>query len=382
MQNPFRVGEHVRGEHFCNREQEVKRLAQALRTPTTLLVYGRRRMGKSSAIHVASAKTGSGRKPVVVFADVSSATTVFDVATRLLRSLYLETRSLRIRLEELVGGLSPQVTVTFDANSGTPSISFGLERRRASEEERRRALEAVFERLAAISGRLDRPVAVVLDEFQAIHSFGGEPAEWHLRDLMQRHGGLSYICAGSQESLIQEMIGPGRAFYKMFEMLHLGPIAPVRFAGWIDERLRTGLEVEGDAGAEVVREAGPRTQDIVQVARQLYFRAAAGDGVARSSEVSAAIREVMRNEEPLIRTLWNGLSAQQQDVLRVVSLDVQQMYASDVRDRYGLPGPSSVRKAIEALIRAGLLVRDEDAVRFDSPFFRAWVREAVAPDLG
>jgi hypothetical protein len=41
-----------------------------------------------------------------------------------------------------------------------------------------------------------------------------------------------------------------------------------------------------------------------------------------------------------------------------------------------------VRKAIEALIRAGLLVRDEDAVRFDSPFFRAWVREAVAPDLG
>lgn len=381
--NPFRIGERVTGYHFADREEEVARIRAAMLSSSKLLVYGPRRMGKSSAIwNAAESARRSRPKPIVVTADVATATNLYDVSARLLRSLYAETRWLKLRIEDLLGGLAPRVTVKFDERGGPPAITFGLDRRTASEEERRRAFEGVVQRLSQIRDDTGRPVAVVLDEFQAVHAFAGESSEWHLRDVMQRHGDLAFVCAGSQESLIQDMIGPKRAFYKMFELLHLGPIPPEVLAQWIEERLARGRGVKAGVGLELVRLAGPRTQDIIQVARQLYFLGLAARRKVEVADVDAAVGEVVRNEAPLLQTIWNGLSAQQQDVLRVVALGVEQLYSAQVRDQYGLPGASSVHKAVEVLAERGLLVKGENGAVFDSPFFQRWVRTQVAADLG
>src|SRR5690606_23298158 len=142
QQNPFRIGERVSGYAFADREQEVARIRQAMLSASSLLVYGQRRMGKSSTIHVAAEAARRSRpKPIIVSADVATATNLFDVSARLLRSLYLETRWLKLRLEDLLGGLAPRVTVKLDEHGGPPSITFGIDRRTASEEERRRAFE-------------------------------------------------------------------------------------------------------------------------------------------------------------------------------------------------------------------------------------------------
>ena len=383
VDNPFRIGERVSGYSFADRELEVARIREAMLSASSLLVYGPRRMGKSSTIYNAAESARTSRpKPIVVSADVATATNLFDVAGRLLRSLYLETRWLRLRLEDLLGGLAPRVTVKLDEHGGPPSITFGIDRRTASEEERRRAFEAVFERLSQVRESTRRPVAVVLDEFQAVTRFAGESSEWHLRDVMQRHGDLAFVCAGSQESLIHGMIGPDRAFYKMFDLLHLGPIDEQVFADWLEERLARGSGVATGVGMALVRMAGPRTQDVVQVARQLYFRGLAAGRRVEVADVQAAFDEVVRCEAPLLRSIWAELSAQQQDVLRVVALGVQRLYSAEVRDQYGLPGASSVHKAVETLVARGILVREGSAVTFDSPFFRRWVRTEVASDLG
>lgn len=383
VDNPFRIGERVSGYSFADRELEVARIREAMLSASSLLVYGPRRMGKSSTIYNAAESARTSRpKPIVVSADVATATNLFDVAGRLLRSLYLETRWLRLRLEDLLGGLAPRVTVKLHEHGGPPSITFGIDRRTASEEERRRAFEAVFERLSQVRESTRRPVAVVLDEFQAVTRFAGESSEWHLRDVMQRHGDLAFVCAGSQESLIHGMIGPDRAFYKMFDLLHLGPIDEQVFADWLEERLARGSGVATGVGMALVRMAGPRTQDVVQVARQLYFRGLAAGRRVEVADVQAAFDEVVRSEAPLLRSIWAELSAQQQDVLRVVALGVQRLYSAEVRDQYGLPGASSVHKAVETLVARGILVREGSAVTFDSPFFRRWVRTEVASDLG
>ena len=383
VDNPFRIGERVSGYSFGDRELEVARIREAMLSASSLLVYGPRRMGKSSTIYNAAESARTSRpKPIVVSADVATATNLFDVAGRLLRSLYLETRWLRLRLEDLLGGLAPRVTVKLDEHGGPPSITFGIDRRTASEEERRRAFEAVFERLSQVRESTRRPVAVVLDEFQAVTRFAGESSEWHLRDVMQRHGDLAFVCAGSQESLIHGMIGPDRAFYKMFDLLHLGPIDEQVFADWLEERLARGSGVATGVGMALVRMAGPRTQDVGQVARQLYFRGLAAGRRVEVADVQAAFDEVVRSEAPLLRSIWAELSAQQQDVLRVVALGVQRLYSAEVRDQYGLPGASSVHKAVETLVARGILVREGSAVTFDSPFFRRWVRTEVASDLG
>ncbi len=381
--NPFRIGEHVTGYHFADREDEVARIREAMLSGSSLLVYGPRRMGKSSTItNAADLAHLSQPKPVIVGVDISTATNLYDVATRLLRSLYTETRWLKLRLEDLLGGLAPRVTVKLDEHGGPPAITFGLDRRTALEDERQRAFEGVISRLSQIGKDTQRPVAVVLDEFQAIGNFAGESSEWHLRDVIQRHGDLAFICAGSQEALIHDLIGPKRAFYKMFDLLPLGPIEEHVFANWLEERLARGSGVEPGVGAELLRLAGPRTQDVIQVARQLYFRGLAAKRKVGLEDVSLALSDVVRGEMPLLRSLWNSLSGQQQDVLRVVALGVEQLYSAEVRDQYALPGSSSIHKAVEVLTERGLLAKDAERVVFDSPFFFEWVRSEVAADLG
>lgn len=381
--NPFRIGEHVTGYHFANRDEELARIRSAILTGSTILVYGPRRMGKSSTIINAAALARTGKpKPIIVSVDVSTATNLYDVSARLLRSLYVETRWLKLRLEDILGGLAPRVSVTLDEHGGPPSITFGLDRRTASEQERQRAFESVIARFAQIRKDTNRRVAIVLDEFQAVSRFAGETSEWHLRDVIQRNPDLAFICAGSQESLIHDLIGPKRAFYKMFDLLPLGPIDTGFFSDWLEERLARASGVSTGVGHELLRQAGPRTQDVIQVARQLYFRALTARRSIEPEDVSLALDDVVRSETPLLRSLWNDLSAQQQDVLRVVALDVEQLYSAEVRDQYALPGSSSVSKAVDALAARGLVVKETDRVEFDSPFFRQWVRNEVASDLG
>jgi hypothetical protein len=99
-------------------------------------------------------------------------------------------------------------------------------------------------------------------------------------------------------------------------------------------------------------------------------------------DVAAAFDEVVRNEDPVIRSLWNELPPHEQDVLRVVALGADQLFSAATRDRYGLAAASSLHRAVEALLGRGLLHRSGDDLGFDSPFVGAWVRREVAPDLG
>lgn len=381
QENPFRIGTHVTGAFFTDRADEVARIRLAMAEPTRLLVFGHRRMGKSSAIAVA-AEAARRDGVLVVRADLSTASGLVDVANRLLHSLTGQRR--REWLAELAAGLAPSVTLTFDANTGAPRVVFGAERRSEPPTTQRRSLEQVVESLAARARDGER-VTVVLDEFQAIGRFGGEEAEWHLRDLMQRHGDVSFVCAGSEVSLIRGMLGAERAFFRTFELLHLGPVDPDHLARWLESRLETaGVAAEG-AGMALVAAAGPRTQDILQVARHVFARASRR-GRVDPADVEGAVRDVVREEDPIFRPVWSGLTAHQQNVLRAVASGADQIFSSDVRRRFSLPTSSTVAAAVDALEARGLLVRDDGAaVRFDSPFVRLWVEwEALhdVPPLG
>ena len=375
-QNPFRIGDHVTGPYFTDRAAEVARILASLREPTRLLVFGPRRVGKSSAL-AGAAERAVAEGVLVVRADLSTASGLVDVANRLLRSL--SRQRPRERLAEFAAGLSPQVTLSFDDATGAPRLAFGVARRGGSEEDRRRSLEEVIEGLgreAAGEGR----VAVVLDEFQAIRRFGGEAAEWHLRDLIQRHGELSFVCAGSEVSLIHEMLGRDRAFFRAFELLHLGAMDRDHLAAWIDDRLSgAGVRARG-IGAVLIDRAGPRTQDVLQVARHVHARALSR-GAAVVGDVEEAVLDVVREEDPVIRATWLDLTAHQQNVLRAVAAGVDQLFSSATRARYGLPTSSTVAAAVDSLEGRGLLFRRDGEIAFDSPFVRGWVEREALQDV-
>ena len=77
--NPFRIHGVVEGEYFTNRTAEIKRMVNALTEPgCKLLVYGPRRMGKTSTILQAISRINEGGQHAFL-ADLSTASTAVDM---------------------------------------------------------------------------------------------------------------------------------------------------------------------------------------------------------------------------------------------------------------------------------------------------------------
>jgi hypothetical protein len=376
-ENPFRIGQHVRGEFFTDRADEVQVVLRAMRDRGRLLVWGPRRMGKSTVIGVSTDRVRRDGG-IVLTVDLSTVTSLTEAADRLLAAVSREER-WQDRLLSLVRSLAPIVTLGADPE-GRPRLAIGLEVRKRAADQERGLLSQVLDRVHGLAAEHDRPVVFVLDEVQQLGQIGGDAAEWLLRGRMQEHRHTAYVCAGSKESLVREMLQPKRAFYSFFELLHVGPIDRQHLGRWIDERMSgTGVKAR-DVGQRIVVSVGPRTQDVMLTARTLWFRTASR-GRADPADVKAAMDEIVTAEDPALRRTWEDLTPLQQRVLKAVAGDAQGLHSEDARSRFELGPSSSVTTAITALTDRSILERRDRAISFDSPFFRRWVeREVLRPE--
>ncbi len=384
LPNPFRIAGVVEPPWFTDRADEVRRIRKTLaRPPAKLLVYGERRMGKTSALHVARGQVERGGG-AVVFADLSTASSPTDMANRLLGGA---SRALGRNWTDFVGDLAARLQVrlelTPDPVTGlaVPTVAASLRSR--PEADQFESFVRVLDVLEGMAAARDARLGVILDEFQEIHRFGGEAAEWRLRGSVQTHQHLGYVLAGSDASLIRQMLGPGRAFYELFEPMHLGPIDPEHLTRWMDERMREhGAPCPG-MGERSLAVAGERTRDVVRLARASFEEARGGCGDAEAL-VRDALARVVAEEDDRMRAVWYGLTGLQQNVLRAVAWNRAGLTAAETIERFGLGYGGTARNSAHALIKQGLLRKVESTVgyAFDSPFARAWVVGKALPDVG
>ena len=259
-------------------------------------------------------------------------------------------------------------------------------------------LASVLDTLDALAAERQTTLGIVLDEFQEITRFGvgrergsnktrdpgrNDQPEWHLRGVIQRHQHLSYVLAGSKPALLEAMVGQNGAFYQMLDPYPFGPIAKAHICAWIDERLRSvGLQSDG-AGQWCIEWGGPRTRDIVRLARKCVDRSLPGATIDATA-VTAAFREIVVDEEhEAIQTWWHHRSSQQQNLLRALAAEPLGPTTQEMRRRFSLDS-GRTGNTLKSLVQAGDLVRSDVGSKhaFDDPFVRGWVIAKALPDLG
>jgi len=383
-QNPFRIHATAGGEYFTDRKAELAKFRAILEEPAAkMVVYGHRRMGKSStlALAVGSVNRAGGH---ALLADLSTASTLADISNRILSGA---AKSMGKRWGDLISDwvkmLQGSVSLKPDPLTGTLLPSFDVSVRTDTLERQRETLTAVLDSLNSLARKRKMNVGLVLDEFQDIVRFGGEAAEWHLRGVVQSHHNVSYIFAGSKEHIIRAMLDKGRAFYRMLDEYRFAPLERRHMAAWIDDRLASvSLRPEG-AGESCIRLGGPRTRDIVQAARKCADRSGDGGTIAWN-EVAEAYVEIIEDMDDSIRTWWNTLTRQQQNVLRAVAGSGTGLTTGETRRRFSLGETGTPTNAAASLLKDGHLVRTDNGSGyvFDSPFVRGWVIIHALPDMG
>lgn len=378
--NPFIIGHHAEGENFCDRRAEVERVAAALRDPgNRLLVYGDRRLGKSSTIHEAARRVRAEGRPVVVV-DLGVAPTAAAAAQRILTAVHHElgtsVKDLGVRLLQRLRPGSFSLQASADA-TGQPTLSFQISPAVAPKDS-----ETVTDALNAVEAELGArklTIGLAIDEFQRLGRWYGEDVGWQLKELLERHRRIAYVLAGSERSLIEQMIKDRkRALWKVVDVLDMQPVPPAEMARWIATRSSaTGVALDLIVAASIVRLAGERTRDIVQLARATWDWARPA-GAATRHAADEAMDALVREQGALHQRQWDSLTDVERSVLATITArpEVQLLAASTLRE-FTLGPKSTVASAVEELVVREVLVRQSGtgpSYTFDDPFFRYWIK--------
>ena len=392
IENPFRIHGLVEEDYFTNRDDELGRLTKALtEAGSKLLVYSPRRMGKTSAIMKAvnNVNQAGGHAFLV---DLSTASTAVDMGNRILAAVSkIMGKKWRNFIGDVVSRLNVTITLTPDPTTGVPLPSIDVNLRGDKFEKQRQTFTNVLDAINEIAGERNIIIGIALDEFQEIHKFGGETAEWDLRASIQRHANIGYILSGSRQHLIQRMLTSSGALYKLVDKMPLWPIRRDHMAQWIDKRMSAaGVKHQG-IGDKIIQLAGARTRDIVQVARRCYDLSVS-TGSASAEDTELAFQDIILEEYDFLYGCWTSFTAHQQNVLRAVAVAKKGLTTREVLDKFTLSSSGTVINTVNSLIRAGHLIQEDLYTRkklgtptgydFDNPFFKGWVIRHTLQDIG
>jgi uncharacterized protein len=361
-ENPFVYGEVVPVEAFVGRDAELERLTTDLSSGQKVFLISPRRYGKSSLVRQAASALARQRIATLEFT-VSSFSSYVAFLEGYARALVgLETRAAQARtwLESLFTSVKPEIRV--EAGSEGLGLTVAFPSIRTPRDAARLAQE-VFALPARLAARLGRRLVVALDEFQAITAFNGGSVEQALRAAVQQQRQVGYVFAGSEPSLMEQMIGPKRPFYKAGPVMRLQKIPGGVFARFIQDRFRrSGITGTPGLGAAIVDLAGNLPYDVQRLAHETWDDAFAGRRKQVDLEdLHATLHRLLTEQDTLFEAVWQRLTLAQRSVLRAVVIEHGvELLSADTRERHRLGGASSVQAALTALQREDLVVREDD----------------------
>ena len=360
--NPFVYGEIVPRPAFVDREAELARLVADLAECQKVFLISPRRYGKSSLVRHALGQLGrQGLATLeITVSSFSSYVAFLEGYTRALAAL--DTRAARARswLRDMFSHVVPELRVEAGADGGRLAVSFPAVR---TARDAARLAEEVFALPGRVAARLGRRIAIAFDEFQAIGSFNGGSVEAALRAAVQQQRQVGYVFAGSEPTLMEQMIGPRRPFYKAGPVMRLARIPADVFAPAVDSRFRrSGLGVETGLGAAIVELAGNLPYDVQRLAHETWDDAVrARRRHVALDDLHATLHRLLAEQDTMFETVWQRLTLPQRAVLRAVVIEHGlELLGADARARHRLGGASSVQAALAALQRLDLVAREDD----------------------
>ena len=370
-ENPFNFGDLALDETFTDRAAELAELTADIRNGQNVVVFAPRRYGKSSLVWRAVQDLTAADAALVAYVDLMRTPTKERLAARLAEAIHEEIATPLMRARERAmqafRGLriSPSMTIGDD---GRVRFSFtaGL-----APSDVDATLERLFELPAELAGERGKRVAVVFDEFHEILEIDRHlPAL--MRSVFQLQPEVCHVYLGSKRTLMQRLFSDSsEPFWRSARHMELGPIPAEEFSRFIRERFEsTGRAVASDVIARILETTAGHPYATQELCYALWD----------AGTLDAALDRVLRSEDARFTLIWDQASGVQRLVLQALAAeDTTSITAVDYRRRHGLPGSSSVQRALEALMSVELVARDAPgAYRIAEPFLAEWVRRFAA----
>ena len=368
-QNPFIYEGYEGSEYFCDRIEETEKVIEHLNNGRNITLVSPRKIGKTGLIcHAFDQIKRQNKDAICVYVDIFHTQNQYELVQTLGRAIIQE-RLLdkRNTMEKVLSFFSTwRPTVSFDPVTGSPNVSISIERPHTEH-----TLKSIFDYLKQ-SGK---EVYVAIDEFQAITDYPEQGTEALLRSYIQFIHNAHFIFSGSKQHLMYEMFGsPKRPFYQSTAMMSLNPLHEEIYYEFANNFFK---EKKGELSQEVFHQLYQQfdgyTWYLQSVLNRLYERE---KHVTNYQQVLDAILVILMDKRDQYQMLMTFLTDNQLALLKAIAKEglVAQPQANDFIQKHGLPGSSSISKALDVLLAKDLVYRTTDGYIVYDRFLDLWLK--------
>lgn len=376
-ENPFVFGEIIDEPNFVNRTTELAQLVRDLSDGQKVFLLSPRRFGKSSLVGLALLKLKK-RHIHAVSLTVSSYSNYAQFLEKFAEKV-LRAAGPWDRVKDWVTrfGRNVKPDINYNMTTGEISVSLG----KGAEFDPTPIAPEVFAMPGELTKNAGFRMAICLDEFQQISEFDSGSVENAIRNQVQEQREVGYVFAGSQPSLMKEMLSAKRPFHKAGPQMFLDKIPAYDWKDFIARQFgKRGRKLDEKAMATLLAAADLIPYDVQRIAHELWDYAELKDKRELDAlDVNAVIEALVSGQSTYYELLWEQLSARQRAVLQALAQrGPAEIYSQGVRSEFRLGPASTVQKALHSLDSKDILDRYKDAYFFVDPLLPHWIRKKVA----
>ena len=370
INNPFSISSYIGAEYFCDRVEETRNLAEALRNKRNVTLISPRRVGKTGLIQHLFHSLNENEVHCI-YVDLFSTSNLQDF-TKVFAESVLSARinpfSERVwdEITHFFGALRP--VFSMDTISGMPQCTIDVQPQR--EEWTLQQIFAYFEKSAT-------PCYVAFDEFQTIAEYKDVKMEALLRTYIQQLTNVQFIFAGSKKHIMAQMFTSAkRPFYRSTQMMNIDVIDEDAYYQFACKHLAAhGQEISQDVFHELYAMVDGYTWYVQVLLNRLYQGSL---DLIDENAVRAALNQQIQEEEPAYQMYCRLITDRQLQVLRAIAKEgiVKEPGSNRFLQKYRLGAYSTVRGAILTLIDKELLYQNDDgSYKVYDKFFNYWLKQ-------
>ena len=288
-------------------------------------LIGPRRFGKTSILKAAQNRLKE-QDAIVLRFDATAFPTLELLVSRIVsdaaKALDGEVKWVGEQLASFFSMVRPDVKVS--PGDGEWSVQFGIEREKC--ENPMFFIDALdgFERLATAQPA-NRPVGLIIDEFQRVIELGGETIEYQIRASIQQHSRVGYVFAGSKT---RHAAGYGQQSFstdstRLGDTTYIGAIPREDFSPFLKEKFARPGHIANDVVVSRILDLAQDVPYNVQaLASHCWYRLMDEETPGESSFTPEFVDEtlnlVVRQQNPTHAGIWSQLTSIQQRTLMYV----------------------------------------------------------------
>lgn len=356
-------------EYFCDRVAETNVLISALVNGRNVALISPRRLGKKGLIHHVFhhlQHDDSNRRCfyIDIYNTQNQQELVQLLAQTIVRSMDKFSEKIFTQLTTFFKSCRPMFSA--DPITGAPEVTLDVQPQNS---------EYTLKEIVAYMNESEHECFVAIDEFQQIMEYPEKGTEALLRSVVQFAPNVHFIYAGSKQHLMSEMFtSPRRPFYQSTQHMGLKPLDENVYYEFASRLMANGGKtLPKEVFAQAYHFAHGFTYYIQDIMNRLF---AMPETEITIHQLQSVFQTLTNEGETVYKDYCDLLAKGQLKLLRAIAKEdvVEKPHEASFMLRHNLKAISSVKLALEALLKNGVVAKGKQGYFIYDRYLSLWLR--------